>query len=278
MEVDLIRLHEKTYGYQLRSGKRGSYKYWYKNYSNGKLYEGKKPDAAVIEYFEKIITHPSIDEITENPWENYNSKNPQMIYSKESNVPFNKLGITNRDELELYESYLLSVAYRRILENLKSMPEYYLPINREKILNLHRIIFHDLYDWAGKYRNINMSKEGFPFPPADLINSEMRCIDKNLFNKINYNAEATLEELAELLAYISAELTIIHPFREGNGRIIRVILDIISIAFNKKPANWGQLTKKEDKERYLTYMYAGYKKDYEPLTEFIYTLLLSGNS
>ena len=42
MPVDLIKLHEKTYGYVMRTGKRGSYKYWYRDFNNGKLYEGKK--------------------------------------------------------------------------------------------------------------------------------------------------------------------------------------------------------------------------------------------
>ena len=87
-----------------------------------------------------------------------------------------------------------------------------------------------------------------------------------------------LTELAELLAVISSELTIVHPFREGNGRIVRVILDIISIAFDTTPANWDIFDSQHDKDHYLKCMYSGYKTDYEPLTKLIYDLLLSAKS
>lgn len=278
MPVDLLKLHEKTYGYVLRTGRRGSYKYWYKDSTTGKLYQGKKPDSFLIDQFEKTLEDPPKEDIIANPWVNYDSSNAQMIYCADSNIPFNKVGLTSREELELYESYLLSIAYKRIFENLKTFPEYYLPVNAAKIKSLHKVIFNDLYDWAGKYRNINISKEGFPFPPADIVNSEMKKLDTNLFNKINYNQKASLEELAELLSMLSSELTIIHPFREGNGRMVRLVLDIISIAFDKHPANWGVLSSPEDKQDYLQSMFDGYKKNYKPLSNFIYKLLCSANS
>lgn len=278
MPVDLVKLHEKTYGYQMRTGKRGKYKYWYKDSSKGKLYAGKKPPKMTIEWFPQLVEHPPEDQIMENPWQNYNSTNPQMIYCAETNVPFNKIGSTSIEELEQYESYLLSVTYRRIFEKLKTFPEYYLPVDSSKIKMLHKVIFDDLYDWAGEYRNIHVSKEGFPFPPGDMVKPEMKRLDKELFNKIDYRSDATLEEVAELLSIISAELTIVHPFREGNGRIVRVVTDIITIAFDKPPANWGALDSHLDKDKYLKCMYSGYKKSYKPLTDFIYELLVSSKS
>lgn len=278
MPVDLVKLHEKTYGYVMRTGKRGSYKYWYKDSRTNKLYEGKKPSKILVDNYEIREDHPADDEIIDNPWENYSSTNLQMIFCRETNVPFNKIGITSKEELEQYEAYLLSVAYRRILEKLKSFPEYYLPINSKKIKMLHKVIFDELYDWAGEYRNINVSKEGFPFPPADHVVLEMKRLDRDLFSKISYGYQAEAEDIAELLAIISSELTIIHPFREGNGRIVRVVLDIISIAFNVKPANWSVLESFKDKEEYLSCMYAGYRKNYKPLTQFIYQLLDSAKS
>jgi cell filamentation protein len=278
MYVDVTRLHEKTYGYVMRTGKRGNYKYWYRESITGKLYEGRKPATLLIDQYPKQQEDPPKAEIIENPWANYTSTNLQLIHTKEKDLPYNKLGITSREELELYESYLLSVAYKRVFENLKTFPEYYLPVNEERIKMLHRKIFGDLYDWAGEYRNINVSKEGFPFPPADHVLSEMKRLDKSLFNKISYQQDVDLKELAELLSYISSELTIIHPFREGNGRVVRVVTDIVTIAFNVHPPNWGVLNKQEDKETYLKCMYAGYKQNYEPLADFIYDLLLSSNS
>ncbi|MGD9581434.1 MAG: Fic/DOC family protein [Vampirovibrionia bacterium] len=278
MPVDLIKLHEKTYGYNKRTGKRGHYKYWYKDSSHNKLYEGKKPPKMLLEYFPTEAEHPSPDEIIDNPWENYNSTNIQMVFCRETNVPFNKIGSTSKQELEHYESYLLSVSYRRIFEKLKTFPEYYLPIDSSKIKMLHKVIFDDLYDWAGEFRNIHVSKEGFPFPPGDMVIPEMKRLDKELFNKIDYGSEASLEELAELLSMVSSELTIVHPFREGNGRIVRIVTDIITIAFNHNPANWGVLDSPADKDKYLQCMFSGYKKSYKPLTEFIYDLLESARS
>ena len=278
MIIDLVKLHEKTYGYILRTGKKGSYKYWYKESFSGKLYKGKKPSNYIIEYFEKNIEDPPKEMIMENPWANYKSTNPQMIYAKESNVPFNKIGSIKREEIECYEAFLLSKAYKRIFENLKTFPEYYLPINTQKIKLLHKIIFDDLYDWAGEYRNISISKEGFPFPPPDRIPVEMNKLDNKYFNKIDYHKKASIEELSELLAVLSGDLTIIHPFREGNGRTIRLILDIISLAFDYQPADWSILRDLQDKQKFLYCMFDAYKKNYQPLTKFTYGLLCSSNS
>lgn len=277
MVIDVAKIHEKSYGYVLRSGKCGAYKYWYRDTMTGKLYQGKKPDKTLIDNYPKQETDPAPDKTVRNPWFNYHSTNLQNIYT-EDGIPLNKLGITSREELDSYESFLLSVSYRRIFENLRIFPEYYLPITSHTIKKIHHVIFKSLYNWAGEYRNVTISKEGFLFPPAEMIEKEMLRFDEEYLKKINYHHKATMEELAELLAFVSSEITFIHPFREGNGRVIRVMMDILSFAFDYKPINWTNISSAEDKEVYLNCMFEGYKKNYDPLKKFLYSLLESSNS
>lgn len=103
---------------------------------------------------------------------------------------------------------------------------------------IHKYIFGGLYDFAGKIRNKNISKRGFRFANALYINE--------ILPKIEQMPENTFEEI--IAKYV--EMNIAHPFMEGNGRTMRIWLDLILKKRLNKVINW-QLV---DKTLYLQAM------------------------
>ena len=103
---------------------------------------------------------------------------------------------------------------------------------------IHKYIFGGLYDFAGKIRDKNISKGGFRFANALYLNE--------ILSKIEQMPENTFEEI--IAKYV--EMNIAHPFMEGNGRTMRIWLDLILKKQLNKVINW-QLV---DKTLYLQAM------------------------
>lgn len=98
---------------------------------------------------------------------------------------------------------------------------------------IHSYLFDGLYDFAGKIRNKNISKDGFMFANALHLQSILNDIDKM--------PENTIEQIVD--KYV--EMNIAHPFMEGNGRATRIWLDQILIRSLKKCVDWTKIDKKE---------------------------------
>ena len=90
----------------------------------------------------------------------------------------------------------------------------------EHFINIHKFIFEDIYPFAGLYRNENIAKDNFMFANWEFIEENMKVIFDELKNE-NYLADLDKEKFAERLTYYMAELNVLHPFREGNGRTTR---------------------------------------------------------
>lgn len=103
---------------------------------------------------------------------------------------------------------------------------------------IHKYIFGGLYDFAGKIRDKNISKGGFRFANALYLNE--------ILPKIEQMPENTFEEI--IAKYV--EMNIAHPFMEGNGRTMRIWLDLILKKRLNKVINWQFV----DKNLYLQAM------------------------
>ncbi|MFN5444437.1 MAG: protein adenylyltransferase Fic [Crocinitomicaceae bacterium] len=103
---------------------------------------------------------------------------------------------------------------------------------------IHLYLFRELYDFAGKIRNVNISKGGFRFANSLYLNE--------ILVKIEQMPESTFEDI--VAKYV--EMNIAHPFMEGNGRTIRIWLDMILKARIQKVVNWQFV----DKTLYLQAM------------------------
>ncbi len=106
------------------------------------------------------------------------------------------------------------------------------------LMEIHRYIFQDIYDFAGEIRNTNVSKGNFRFAPMIFLESNLKIIEDM--------PENDLYEIVE--KYV--EMNVAHPFKEGNGKTTRIWLDLILKDRLEMVVNWDLI----DKEEYLSAM------------------------
>ncbi|MEE3438606.1 Fic/DOC family protein [Ruminococcus sp.] len=144
--------------------------------------------------------------------------NKYDIYLQEnSNTLKNKLGITNEKDLDVAESMM--VRTRMTLLYNSGFSDF----SAKGFCELHKILFGDVYDWAGKYREINVRKSEPILVGKSVWYSNWDAIDKDLnncWNKINKVDWHSLnhKEFAENIAHLFPTIWQVHPFREGNTR------------------------------------------------------------
>ena len=112
---------------------------------------------------------------------------------------------------------------------------------------IHKYLFEDIYDFAGKLRTVNIAKGNFRFAPLMYLQAALDNIDKM--------PQSNFDEIIE--KYV--EMNIAHPFREGNGRSTRIWLDHILKNEIGKVVDWSKV----DKEDYLLAMERSPIKDIE---------------
>lgn len=143
----------------------------------------------------------------------------------------NKLGLTNSAELRKKEEILTKIRVKQMLE-MNKLDEF--EVGTFKGLSqIHHFIFQDVYDFAGKIRDVNIAKEGFQFAPRIFLEQSLAYIDKE--------PHSTFDEIIEKYA----DMNIAHPLREGNGRATRVWLDMILKKQLKKNVDWNKINKVE---------------------------------
>ena len=115
--------------------------------------------------------------------------------------------------------------------------------SKAHLMNIHKFIFEDLYPLAGKIRREQISKADTMFYPPNLIDRELDKVFVKIKEK-NMLRETDEEKFFDNLAYVIAELNIIHPFRGGNGRSIREFIRLMAKRMGYD-LNWGNVDKKE---------------------------------
>ncbi len=128
----------------------------------------------------------------------------------------NKLDI--RDEKELQSSEALITAYKAAELINKPLTSDF---SFENYKDLHRFLFEDLYDWAGKLRTIALSKSATHFTAPDKID-DLGCRIFARIKKLNYFVDLSENEFINEISEMYHSLNMLHPFREGNGRTQRV--------------------------------------------------------
>jgi len=157
----------------------------------------------------------------------------------------NKLGINNQVELCTAEEKL---SKQKAKELFDSGDINKVEIGTFKGLGfIHAYLFGDIYDFAGKMRDVNISKGDFRFAPVMYLEASLKHIDTM--------AQSNFDEIVE--KYV--EMNIAHPFREGNGRATRIWLDTILKHEIGQVIDWNMV----DKDEYLSAMQRSVVKDIE---------------
>ncbi|QWR76044.1 Fic/DOC family protein [Candidatus Magnetomonas plexicatena] len=134
------------------------------------------------------------------------------------------------------------------------------------ICRIHKLWLGNIYEWAGKYRQVNLSKGDFQFSTSAHIPRLIGDFEKGQLAINTPCIFATIEEIARAIATVHVELLLIHPFREGNGRVARLLADLMAMQADLPPLNYVQLESKKW-GNYIKAIHAGMSKNYAPMTE-----------
>jgi cell filamentation protein len=193
----------------------------------------------------------------------YKYLDPDFTYTdSKTGLLKNLQDITDPDVLLFVESG----AVTKRLQELSQRPIKIKGI--DSLFEIHRYLFQDIYDWAGKKRLVEISKDGKQFFPTSHFDNALRYIDVLItdFKKIPKDNK---RELAEKLAEILDNVNYLHPFREGNGRAQREFLRLLALdkglTLNLNPPN--------SKSVFERYMKGTIESDISTLNELIFELI-----
>jgi cell filamentation protein len=138
-----------------------------------------------------------------------------------TSVLINKLDIRDQAELDAVEKQIT------LLRGIQAEQETeFTDVDFDFYKELHRTLFSDLYDWAGCLRDINISKKGTVFCRCEEL-EKIGCLKferlKKMDNYRNMETDEFLDEVTELYS----DLNMLHPFREGNGRTLRLFVTLL---------------------------------------------------
>jgi cell filamentation protein len=157
----------------------------------------------------------------------------------------NKLGITDQVELAKAEEKISKQKAKRLFD---SGDMALAEVGTFKGLGfIHAYLFEDIYEFAGKIRDVNIAKGNFRFAPLMYLEASLKHID------------ALPQDSFDQIIEKYVEMNIAHPFREGNGRATRIWLDLILKTELKQVIDWNMV----DKEDYLSAMQRSPVKDLE---------------
>jgi len=164
----------------------------------------------------------------------------ENMYEPGGKVLKNKLGIRKRGEMEQAEAKAFQKTQMHFYNLFSEDPS---PAITEKLIrDIHHHWLKRIYEWAGSYRRVNLSKEEITFPPASLQDGSPNIprlteeFEKEIFARYaSFRKGEDLIRVARAIAVVHGEFEMIHPFREGNGRIGRLIADLMALQAGYPP-------------------------------------------
>ena len=157
----------------------------------------------------------------------------------------NKLGLSNSAELAREEERISKKKAAELFES--GVLDTLTPGSFSALQAIHKYLFDEIYDFASKVRTVNIAKGSFRFAPVMYLDEAIK--------KIERMPQSTFDEIIE--KYV--EMNVAHPFREGNGRSMRIWLDLILKTELRKVVDWSRV----DKDDYLLAMERSPVKDLE---------------
>lgn len=192
------------------------------------------------------------------------SDNEDFEPGSDNSVLKNNMGIKDLSIIQQFEARELLRAEQDFIKIFNAESTF----TANDICSMHKHWLSSIYPFAGKYRTVNMSKGGFPFAGAPYIAKAMNEFEREYLSKFTPCHFAELSDLAHALAVVHIEFIIIHPFREGNGRIGRIIAILMALQAGAPPLNFRAIDQTIFPEGYGNYIlaiHAGVDKNYEPM-------------
>lgn len=193
----------------------------------------------------------------------YNYIDPDYTYTDpKSGLLRNLQLITEPDVLIFVESVSVTKRLQELYENPIKIKGI------DSIFKIHKHLFQDIYSWAGKKRNVEISKDGKQFFPTSHFDEAFKYIESLI---IDYKGTPIQNKisLAEKLAKILDNINYLHPFREGNGRTQREFLRLLA----KEKGLTLNLNPPDNISVYERYMKGTIESDLTTLTNLIFELI-----
>jgi cell filamentation protein len=140
------------------------------------------------------------------------------------------------------------------------------------ICAIHRAWLGEVYEWAGQYRQVNVSKGDFTFAMARHVPKLMEDFEKGPLKEYTPCRFKTDEEIITALSVVHTELMLIHPFREGNGRAGRLLAVVMAFQAGLPGLDYTGIRGRKRKE-YFVAVQAGMERDYEPMKKIFGSVL-----
>lgn len=174
----------------------------------------------------------------------------------------NLLGINRKREMNLVEARELRRAVDESIQNFDQQHRF----TEHDIQRIHIIWLGKVYAWAGKYRNVNLAKGDFPFAAAREVPRLMMEFEKGPLRQFTPCPFASHAEVAMALAVVHTEFILIHPFRDGNGRIGRLLAVLMALQAGLPPLDFGGISGRKRLE-YFAAVRAGMDRNYKPMED-----------
>lgn len=178
----------------------------------------------------------------------------------------NKLGMTDQKMLDDAETILLSDAYTHFFNRLE---RDVFKFDLSFLFEIHEFFLGTLYTWAGKMRSVNIAKEDVLFAPVEYLENTLNEFERLLQRSLPASHDSK-KVVAQKLALIHNELNAIHPFREGNGRTIRLFLDLMAVHASYHPIDWELTTQ----DKYIEACKLGMTKEHRLMGKIVYKGLM----
>lgn len=189
----------------------------------------------------------------------------------EGRVLANKLEVTSVDVMDEIESELLEELYTHIFHEQR-FPRGRL--NVEDLKRWHWQWLGNVYPWAGEERSVNMVKGDFPFAAANRIPALLAEFQSDCLDRYTPCEGSGSDEQVTAIAVTHAELILIHPFREGNGRLARLLADVMAFQAGLGLLNYANW--EADRDGYFAAIQTAMSKDYGPMEAFVRQAMTGG--
>jgi cell filamentation protein len=198
-----------------------------------------------------------------NPTDRYDTAHlpeDQFESGSAGTVLKNLLSITNKEQLEHVEG----VRFEKLMEEAAMHFDSDHKFTANDILWLHQFWLDTVFIWAGTYRNVNIGKGGFMFAAAAHVPELMVQFEQQQLARFTPCRLNSVDEVAIALAEVHVELILIHPFRDGNGRIARLLSVLMALQAGLPPLDFSAI-QGEKREEYFAAIRAGMDMNYRPM-------------
>jgi cell filamentation protein len=172
----------------------------------------------------------------------------------------NLRGITSKREMDQLEG-------REQVRSLEDLATLYGKDHRftaADICRIHTLWLGGIYAWAGRYRQVNVKKGTFSFAAAAQISKLMVELEEGPLKRHTPCHSTSTETLAAALAEVHVELVLIHPFREGNGRVARLLAVLMALQAGLPALYFDNLSGRK-RQQYFAAVRAGMDRNYESM-------------